>query len=110
MSNIETNWVLKLIDQVTGPIKDIFNSTSKLNTEFDQTDKKVKFTGEDLKEAFSNAKTHVSNLQKKLKQAEKNLESLNKDAKTKQAEREESLLKTIGQLKVEVDFLKKASE
>ncbi len=33
-----------------------------------------------------------------------------KDAKTKQAEREESLLKTIGQLKVEVDFLKKASE
>ncbi len=46
MSNIETNWVLNLIDQVTGPIKDIFNSTSKLNTEFDQTDKKVKFTGE----------------------------------------------------------------
>lgn len=33
-----------------------------------------------------------------------------KDAKTEQQEREESLLKTIGQLKVENDFLKKASQ
>lgn len=33
-----------------------------------------------------------------------------KDAKTEQQEREEALLKTIGQLKVENDFLKKASQ
>jgi len=33
-----------------------------------------------------------------------------KNAKTEQQEREESLLKTIGQLKVENDFLKKASK
>ena len=44
-----------------------------------------------------------------LKNGEEFFDTKAKDAKTEAQEKEERLLKTIGQLKVENDFLKKAS-
>ena len=68
-----------------------------------------RFTIQQLGRKYEIHPTEITNWKAHfLKNAEEVFSKKAKDAKTQAEEREEGLLKTIGQQKVELDFLKKA--
>lgn len=69
-----------------------------------------RYTIQELGRKYAIHPTQITNWKTQfVSQAETLFERPARDAKKESEEREEALLKTIGQLKVEVDFLKKAS-
>lgn len=77
-----TSWVLKLVDEMTKPMKNVMNSVKKATSFIDDMGTAVKLSEKDTKTALGNAKKHYSDLEKQVKATEKELKDLDKAQKS----------------------------
>lgn len=75
---METNWILKLVDQITAPMKKVTSATEGMEEAIDGVTQAVRMNERDTKQAIDNEKKHRDDVRKKIREQEKAVKELEK--------------------------------
>lgn len=81
MSNTSTKWIIQLIDKITAPAKKVTDSVDEITQAVEDVTDAVQFNERETKEALVNSKKYYNDLKAKIKEAEKEVRELGKEAK-----------------------------
>lgn len=81
MSNTSTKWIIELIDKITAPARKVSESVDDITNAVEEVTEAVHFNEKETKEALVNSKKYYDELADKVKEAEKEVAALGREAK-----------------------------